>query len=71
MSDSIPVFDNLACRHQWFEVRSTFKDERIVCNTENHGMFQHERTGMEGCYKYVEGVLVQCANCEQTKELFG
>lgn len=49
------------CIHQWFEIK---KIEQHVCEE------KHETIKIR-CVNYRYGVLVQCANCLKTKELYG
>lgn len=52
------------CNHQWFEVRKTTKH---LCDSDHI-----DEDGMKNiCFSLQDGVIVQCANCEKVKTLWG
>lgn len=56
--------EDFGCIHQWFEIKKT---QEHLCEDKEHEYWEKWRV----CVNYRPGVLVQCANCLKTKELYG
>lgn len=62
-----PPNDKEPCQHQWFEVGKTDKSPECTCPDKDK--LPHMDLWSED--HFIHGIKVQCANCEQVKELYG